>query len=212
MRAKTSFILLGLACAGPAFAQDAASAAVSTPTMAASLDNTYCDAYHGSVLAIRSPKDLGTVNLRFEISPQGEVVSSEIGEYTTSRYFAHVVQENFSKCHFRPALQDGVPVPGHGVRLRLVFGNGVRTANNATCPPPASRETPPAAGPMAVTKLRVRFLATGRVASVDVLESSGVPALDEAAVTSLRQCHFDPAASGQPAFQEEWVTSLNWSK
>jgi protein TonB len=71
--------------------------------------------------------------------------------------------------------------------------------------------TPPSEGAMVATKLRVHFLATGHVAAVDVMQSSGIPALDEAAVEAYQQCHFDPSASGQPAFQEEWVTTLSWT-
>lgn len=220
MRATSIGLVLLLAGAGasPAFAEDAssapasASAAASGQTDLARLDNAHCDAYRASSMAVRSPRDLGSVILRLEISPQGEVVSSEIAEHTTSRFFAHVVQENFSKCRFSPAHENGVAVPGHAVRLRLVFGDQVRgKVNNAECPPPQSRETPPLTGEMLATKLRIRFLPTGHVAGIEVLQSSGLPALDEAAVEAYRQCHFDPSASGQPAFEEEWVTTVNWS-
>ena len=43
-----------------------------------------------------------------------------------------------------------------------------------------------------------------------MLQSSDAPALDEAAVKAYQQCYFDPAADNQPAFQEEWVTTLKW--
>jgi TonB family protein len=212
MPLKSIAFLAWLACAGSAFADAAASAPAAARTSRASLDNTHCDAYRVSTMAIRSPKDQGVVVLRLEISPQGEVLASEIAERTTSNYFAHVVQESFSKCRFRPARENGEPVAGHAVPLRLVFGGELaRKPNNAECPGPSSRETPPSAGAMVATRLRIRFLAEGHVATVDVVQSSGVPALDEAAVNAFRQCHFDPSASGQPAFQEEWVTTVNWS-
>jgi len=159
---------------------------------------------------VRSPKDLGTVQLRVEVSPQGEVLGSEIAEHTTTNYFAHVVQQNFAKCRFRPARENDVPVAGHAM-LRLNFAEHAGTPNNADCPTPFSRELPPSTGAMVATKLRVRFTPAGRVAAVEVLQPSGVAALDEAAVKAYGQCHFDPGAAGQPAFQEEWLTTINWS-
>lgn len=149
--------------------------------------------------------------LRIEVSAQGEALGSEVAEHTTTRYFAHAAQENFSRCRFKPARENGVPVQGHGV-VRLVFDDHPHAPNRAECPAPFSRATPPSDGPMVATKLRIRFLQTGHVASVDVLEPSGAPALDDAAVKAYLQCRFDPDAGGQPTFQEEWVTTINWSK
>ncbi len=204
--------LLAVACllGAGAFAAETASGVASTQARAPSLHNSHCDAYRDTMTSARTPKDLGTVVLRFDVSPQGDVLGAEIVEHTTTRYFAHVAQENFSKCRFKPALENGAPVQGRQV-VRLNFAEHPRTPNNATCPSPFSRELPPAAGPMVATKIRVRFTPVGRVASVDVLQPSGVPALDEAAVKAYLQCHFDPGADNQPTFQEEWVTTLNWS-
>ncbi len=209
MSVRFVFAAVCLLCAG-AFADEPASGVTSAQTTPASLDNSHCDAYRNSISSVRSPKDYGTVALRFDISPRGEVLGSEIVEHSTTNYFAHVVQDSFSKCRFNPARENGVPVQGHQV-VRLVFGEHARMPNNATCPTPFTRELPPATGAMAATKLRVRFTKAGRVASVDVLQASGVAALDEAAVKAYLQCHFDPDAAGQPTFQEEWVTTLNWS-
>ena len=196
-------------CVG-AFAAEPAGAPVPTQSSPARLDNAHCDAYRNTLTSARTPKDLGTVALRFDISAQGEVLGSEIVEHTTTNYFAHVAQENFSKCRFGPAQENGMPVRGSRV-LRLDFGEHPVTPNNATCPLPFSRDAPPASGPMVTTRIRVRFTQAGRVASVDVLQPSGVPTLDEAAVKAYLQCHFDPDTVNQPAFQEEWVTTLNWS-
>ena len=180
------------------------------PTHAPRLDNSHCDAYRNSVTSVRSPKDLGTVVLGVDVSAQGEVLGSEVVEHTTTNYFAHVVQENFSRCHFDPARENGVAVPGHQV-VRLKFADHPSTPNNATCPAPFSRELPPSVGPMAATKLRITFSRAGRTTSVDVLQPSGVQALDDAAVKAYSQCHFDPEGANQPAFQEEWITTVNWS-
>jgi len=196
-------------CVG-AFAAEPASAPVPTQTSSPRLDNAHCDAYRNTSTAARTPRDLGTVVLRLDVSAQGQVLASEIVEHTTTHYFAHIAQENFSKCSFSPAQESGTPVKGTLV-LRLAFGEHPLTPNNATCPAPFSRDAPPAVGPMVSTRIRVRFTKAGRVASVDVLQPSGVPALDEAAVKAYLQCHFDPEAANQPTFQEEWVTTMNWS-
>jgi len=193
-----------------ASAAEPASAAASAPTPRASLDNSHCDAYHSTASAMRTPKDAGTVVLRIQVSAHGEAVSSEIVERTTTNFFAHTAQENFSKCRFNPARENGVAVPGVAL-LKLKFNDHLATPNNATCPPLDNRETPPSNGPMAATQLRVHFTPTGGVAAVDVLKPSGSATLDEAAVKTYQQCHFDPAAAEQPPFQEEWVTTLNWT-
>ena len=174
------------------------------------LDNTHCDAYRNSVSSVRTPKDFGMVALGVDVSAQGEVLGSEVVERTTTNYFAHVVQENFSKCRFDPALENGVPVRGHQV-VRLNFSDHASSPNNATCPVPFSRELPPSVGPMVTTKLRITFTRAGRAAAVDVLQPSGIQALDDAAVKAYSQCHFDPDAAGQPAFQDEWITTVKWS-
>jgi TonB family protein len=205
--AFAGLLLLGNACG-----QEPASAAASAPGQVprATLDNAHCDAYRDTSSSMRPPKDVGTVVLRIQVSPQGEAVGSEIVERTTTNYFARIAQENFTKCHFNPARENGVPVAGVAL-LRLKFGERLSAPNNALCPPMAIRETAPSDGPMAATQLRIHFTPAGGVAAVDVLKSSGSPTFDEAAVKAYRQCHFDPGASGQPAFQEEWVTTLSWS-
>ena len=70
----------------------------STQTRAPSLDNSHCDAYRDTTTSARTPKGLGSVDLRFDISPQGDMLGAEIVEHTTTRYFAHAAQESFSKC------------------------------------------------------------------------------------------------------------------
>ena len=209
MYAKITAVAICLSTAASAFAAEPASAASSAQRSPASLDGSHCDAYRNSVTSVRTPKDLGLVRLRVEVSPQGEVLDSEVVEHTSTNFFAHVVQQNFSRCRFNPARENGVPVQGR-VLLTLDFVDHPRMANDAACPPVASRERPPSDGPMPATRLRIRFARTGEVTSVDVLQPSGIPALDDAAVKAYRQCHFDPAAAGQPAFQEEWVTTLKW--
>ena len=174
------------------------------------LDNSHCDAYRNAMTSVRTPKDLGTVVLGIDVSAQGEVLGSEVVEHTTTNYFAHVVQENFSRCRFDPARENGVPLRGHQV-LRLKFDDHPSTPNNATCPTPFTRELPPSTGPMVTTKLRITFSRAGRAVSVDVLQPSGIPALDEAAVKAYSQCHFHPDGANQPAFQDEWITTVTWS-
>jgi TonB family protein len=195
---------------GSTYSAEPASGVASAQAGEPRFNNLHCDAYRNSMTSVRTPKDFGTVVLRFEVSPQGEVTGSEIEEHTTTTYFAHVAQENFSKCHFDPAIENGQPVKGHQV-LRLVFSAHSRVPNDAVCPTPFTRNPPPSVGPMATTKVRVLFTKAGRVASVDVLQASGIASLDEAAVKAYLQCHFDPDAVNQPTFQEEWVTTLNWS-
>ena len=198
-----------LLCMGNAFAAEPGDV-TTTQNHGPMLDNSHCDAYRDSVTSVRTPRDLGTVALGVDVSAQGEVLGSEVVEHTTTNYFAHVVQENFSKCHFDPALENGVPVRGHQI-VRLNFSDHPSTPNNATCPTPFSRELPPSVGPMVATKLRITFARAGRVASVDVLQPSGVQALDDAAVKAYLQCHFDPDAANQPAFQDAWITTVKWS-
>ena len=206
-RIATLACLLHVAAASGAESASAAAASASSP---ARVNLSHCDAFRNSVSAVRSPKDLGKVILRFEVSAQGQPVGSEIVERTTTVYFAHVVEENFSKCEFSPARENGVAVPGHTL-VKLDFADHVTNPNNAACPTPFSRERPPSLAAMPATRLRVRFSTTGRVASVAVVQTSGVPALDEAAVKAYEQCHFDPGAADQPAFQEEWLTTTNWA-
>ncbi len=209
MITKLAVVAVCLSCATSAPAAEPASAASAAQTSPPRLDNSLCDAFRSSSGAIRTPKDLGLVRLQFEVSPQGQVVNSEILERTTTNYFAHVVQENFSRCRFEPARENGVPVQGKVV-LPLNFQDHPHAANNAVCPSVVTREHPTVDGAMVSVKLRVRFLASGHVAAVDVLQPSDVPALDEAAVKAYRQCYFDPGADHQPAFQEEWITTLKW--
>ena len=197
-----------LSCATTVLAAEPASAASAAQTSSPRLIN-HCEAYRDSVNSVRTPRDLGSVRLRFEVSPQGQVVESEILEHTTTTYFAHVVQENFSRCLFEPARENGLPVQRKAV-LAIDFQDQPHAANNAVCPDVLLRERAPGTGPMVSVKLRVRFLQSGHVAAVDVLQSSAVPALDEAAVKAYRQCYFDPGADKQPAFQEEWITTLKW--
>ncbi len=208
MTRQSAALALLLCCAASAFADEPASAASAARRTWPSLDDAHCDAYRSSMLSVRSPRDMGTVTLRVEVSAQGEVLGVEVGDHTTTNYFAHVVQQNFAKCRFRPGRDDDVPVTSH-MTLRLVFEDHPPAPNAAACPVPTTREQPPE-GAMAAVKLRIRFLPTGRTASVDVLQASGFPAFDDAAVKAYRQCHFDPGATGQPTFQEEWVTTLKW--
>jgi len=209
LRRLPAVLALALGCAASAFAAEPDGAAAAAAEAVPRLNNSHCDAYREASSSIRSPKDLGLVVLRVDVSPQGEVLGSEILERTTSNYFAHVVQESFSKCRFDPGHQNGVPVRGHQV-LRLKFNDHPLAPNDADCPGMGTRERPPADKPMPALRLRIRFLRTGHVAAVEILQPSGSPALDEAAVNAYRQCHFDPSAAGQPDFQEEWVTTLNW--
>jgi len=209
MITKLAALAMCLSCATSVLAAEAASAASAAQTSSPRLNNAQCEAYSNSAAAVRTPRDLGSVSLMVEVSPQGQAVNSEILEHTTTNYFAHVVQENFSRCRFEPARENDVPVQGR-VALQLNFYDHVLVANNAVCPNMATRELPAFSGNLVSVKLRVRFLKSGRVASVDVLQPSDVPALNEAAVKAYRQCHFDPAADNQPAFQEEWITTLNW--
>ncbi|MFA0997737.1 MULTISPECIES: energy transducer TonB [Pseudomonas syringae group] len=71
-------------------------------------------------------------------------------------------------------------------------------------PPPVY---PPAAARRhqeGTTLLRVHVLPSGRTDQVQVLQSSGVPALDEAAQAAVRQWTFIPAKRGDTPV-EGWV-------
>ncbi len=209
MITKLAALAVCLSTATNVLAAEPASAASAAQTSSPRLNNALCEAYSNAAAAVRTPKDLGSVRLMVEVSAQGEVVNSEVLEHTTTNYFAHVVQEKFSRCHFEPARENGVPVQGKVV-LPLNFYDHMLVANNAVCPNMSTRELPAFGGNPVSVKLRVRFLKSGRVAAVDVLQPSDVPALNEAAVKAYQQCYFDPGADNQPAFQEEWVTTLNW--
>lgn len=210
MITQLAVLAVCLSCATSVLAAEpAASAASGAQISPPRLDNQLCSAYRDSIGAVRAPKDYGTVKLMLDVSPQGQVVDSEILERTTTNYFAHVVQENFARCRFEPARANGVPVQVK-MPLTLNFQDHPSAANNALCPSISTREHPPVGDTVASVKLRVRFLKTGHVAAVDVLQPSGVPALDDAAVKAYQQCYFDPAADHQPAFQEEWFTTLKW--
>lgn len=208
MITKLAALAVCLSVATSVLSAEPASAASAAQASLPRLTN-HCEAYRDSVNSVRTPRDLGSVRLMIEVSPQGQVVNSEILAHTTTTYFAHVVQENFSRCLFEPARENGVPVQ-HKVVLQMVFEDHPHAANNAVCPGVFMRERAPATGAMISVKLRVRFLKSGHVATVDVLQPSDVPALDEAAVKAYRQCYFDPGADNQPAFQEEWITTLKW--
>lgn len=77
--------------------------------VAAGVNLAQCDkpAYPSASMSLQEE---GTVTLRFLVSAEGRVLQSEVQKSSGSRRLDEAARNGLSRCLFRPASVDGVPV------------------------------------------------------------------------------------------------------
>ena len=167
----------------------------------ATLIRESCDVAREFQLSVRRLPDeidqtADPIELRLivDISKEGRVTGSRVASSNVGRRIIRSMQSAVRSCSFAPARHDQVPVDGTAeVALRL-YVNSFPVAGVALCPfaePPRGVRLP---SEVVFTSLRIFIDSDARPLKVEIQQSSGVPALDEAAQLAMMKCKPLPEA------------------
>jgi TonB family protein len=150
----------------------------------------------------------GTTTVRFRIAADGEAVETQVAQSSGWLSLDAAATAAVSKCIFKPALRDGVPVSTWStVQYAWHTGDGVASAYrpsppslvNGSCNGALGLDI--AAASDTATSVKYRFITTadGQATQVRAERRAPDPQTDAAAVAFLSSCWFQPAMKdGQP--------------
>ncbi len=121
------------------------------------------------------------IKLHVDVSKDGRVSGSSVISSNVGRRIIRSVQSAVRTCSFNPARQGQEPIDGSAEVALFLYMKSFPVAGVALCPfaePPYGLRLP---AEVVFTSLRVFFGSDARPSRVEVQQSSGVPALDEAA-------------------------------
>jgi len=159
------------------------------------------------------------VRLLVRISKDGRVLGSSVTSSNVGRPLVRSMQSAIRACTFTPAKNGDVAVDGVAdVSLRL-YKDSFVAAGVARCPFPTTPSGVRLPSDSVFTRLRVFVGSDTKPTRTEILQSSGVPSLDEAAQAAMMQCKPLPEAErtgviGQfmdIAYEWRWRLTPRWT-
>jgi TonB family protein len=151
-------------------------------------------------------KAVGKTRLTVVVDEKGQVGQSRLDASSGQSALDEAVKTVLEKCKFTPLVQAGIPVK-HSFVIRYLWVPGQTPTPlraRATCEKPKYPESARRRDQQGTVTLKFLVDADGSVLDAKIVQSSGFPVLDDAALSAIAQCPFEAAtANGKP--EQTWV-------